>query len=187
VNSSLKVKIPVILFDDDARDVSITGNTTHVMPFAADYWSATGAKNSSWTISGNKIVARGTIVLPEDDNGPVGDGDADVFRFDGAKLASGTTRTTIKNLHFGEGDELVFVRYDKGTFDHVAGGNALQVNLDGNYARIDSIADLKELDAASSAVTISGQSSTGVLTVEIDQGSAVQLIDFHGIADVFLL
>jgi hypothetical protein len=192
VNSSLKVKIPVILFDDDARDVSITGNTTHVMPFAADYWSATGAKNSSWTISGNKIVARGSTP-PRAGDSPsptppagAGDGDADTFRFDGDALGSGRVVSTIKNLHFGEGDVLVFIRYDRDTFDHVADGNSLQVSADGTYARIDSIADLKELAQASSAVTLSGSPATGAATIEIDHGDTTHLISLQGLADALL-
>jgi hypothetical protein len=206
MDSTKAINLPVIRFADGSRDVTITGNVTYENPGAANNnWQLTGAKNSSWTISGNKIVSKSVqgssgqqssisvaVTVEEEDApsapeapaGTGGDGDADAFRFFGDELGGGRT-STVRGLDFGEGDTLTFLRYDAGTFKAFGGGNPLEANRNGDYVKLDSIADLKELDQASGDVSLGRSGDT--VTLSIDQGSATHRVVLEHLADAFLL
>ena len=101
-------------------------------------------------------------------------------------LAKGTNVSRL-DLDFDDRDALVFHDYKGGTFKQVAGGNPLQVSGDGTWARVDSIADLKELDTASTVVSISASKATDVVTVSITTGDAVHKIALEGLAHDYLV
>lgn len=201
--SSKAVNIPVILVDKDARDIEVTGNTTHQNPQAANYWG-TQKTPGAWTISGNKLaqlgakaadkkaVARLDQTVAEEPDAPAapaasgssskssGSGGADAFRFDGAKL-SGRQTKLLSGVDFAE-DEIVFIRYDDATFKAFSGGNKLQNSKDGTFVRLESLLDVQELVAASKAVSAVADRKADTLTLSVAQKDGVQtvVLDGHG-------
>jgi Right handed beta helix region len=162
---------PLINVTSDSRNVQIIGNTAPSVPDEA---------NSSWVVSGNKETGRGThwdggqngSAVANTGAGAIApsaalaeDGDGDVIRFSGLKLDKGVTKAAAE-VDFDAGDTLLFVSYDRGTFEG-AGGN-------GTHARIESLAELEALDEASSDVSLAEKA--GALIVEIDQGAATHRI-----------
>jgi parallel beta-helix repeat protein len=108
----------------------------------------------------------------------VGDGHADIFRFNSK---NGTDK--VSGLHFGEGDKLVLQEFDRGTFHDQAGGNPLVVKFDGMLTKIDSLADLRELDKASPKVSI--HTSGDTLVLDIDQKAGHHVLDLAGLGHAY--
>jgi hypothetical protein len=190
VKSTKVINTPAIRVESTSTDVEIKGNVTHVAPASSGRnWAPDKKANPSWTIEDNKIVKPGT--RPEDvatskpgtkpepaPNQPVdtkpgdGNGEADTFRFDGPKGGS----KTIKGVDFSEADQIKLIHFLDDTFDHIRGGNKIAVSLDGTYAAIDSVADLKELDAASDHVSIRETGEDSILITITQPGMAKHLI-----------
>jgi hypothetical protein len=186
IGSSKAVDVPVILVDHDARQVSITGNTTHKLPAAAGAnWQPGDYKTSGWTISGNKIVALGTdagsssagsgsggsVSKPVAPVDPVdGNGSADVFRYNGQNV-DGKKTTTFSGVDFKEGDTIVLTKFDAGTFHHHAGGNPMAISSDKSYAKLNSLTDIQELVDASKDLSAIFQKDTLILRVAQDDGT----------------
>jgi hypothetical protein len=176
-------------------------------------WQPTDKGEPGWTISNNKIVSIGTSVKTAESLAPnagasssvaapasspsevaaakvavasapaaaaADDGHADVFRFDGEK-AKGSGH--VDGLDFAAGDKLALIHYDAGTFHGHAGGNYLAAALDGTFAKIDSFADLRELDQASSKVSVHADGDT--LVIDIDQKGADHAIELAGLGHVY--
>ncbi len=185
------VTIPRIVVDDRAVDVKISGNTAHMI-------SDDGGK--SWSVGGNKIVARGEKAsqTPSRDSGTSGDdsgggakapqapqagldgdGRAETFRFDGDNV-KGLDRDKVAGLDFGEGDKLVLIDYDRNTFDDEwKDSNYVANSLDGRFVRIDSLADIHEIAAESRDIDVDVRGDTLVLT--IDQNSGTHQISLEGL------
>ncbi len=145
----------------------------------------------SWTISNNHIVSTGTTVPqaealldptpappnpPSDLPDPVGNGHADTFRFDAVGSPD-----VVKGLVFGEGDRIVLENYARGTFQGTAGGNVLDVTSDGTSVTIDSLADIRELDAASADVH-TRLGGLDKLVLDIDQAGGLHSIQLVAMA-----
>jgi hypothetical protein len=204
--SNSEIRIPLIRVASDSRDVTITGNVTHETPAASgNNWQELDTPGA-WNVSNNKIVAIGTTtkgapsasdkseapsktppVAPDtggdSDGGSSGGGNgkADSIRFDGDDVSR--SPSVIDSFDFGEKDKIVLIDYAKGTFKGKVGGNKLDVSSDGTYAKIDSLADLQELESRSSAVDIL-RGSNDTLIIEVAQkGEPDHLIHLAGYAD----
>jgi hypothetical protein len=204
VDSSRAVSIPVIRVDRDAEDVRITGNVGHAQPEAAGgNWQPAGG-GGGWSISGNKTVPLGSSgraqssgndggaavssvdapsPAPRDGDGDgngggSGDGEAEVFRFKGSAV-DGTERDRVA-VNFAEGDRLELIRYDRGTFDDVSGGNIVQNSKGGDFVRIDSLTDLQELVDSSRDIKASTQGDDLVLRIAQDDGVHQLVLDGLG-------
>jgi parallel beta-helix repeat protein len=187
-------RAPRIVVNPSADDVTITGNTTHSEPSAATgtNWASV-AKPGGWTISGNSTsgLGSGGEAPPvgggsgggggAPSTGGLGDGDADTFRFDGDRV-SGQTRAT-RDVDFGEGDRVVFSDYDRGTFKHSSGGNPVQLASNGTGVTLDSVADIREVNNRSGAVSVNTDGDD--LVLHIRQGSGTHHITFDGLADLY--
>jgi hypothetical protein len=167
----------------DSKNVQIIGNTAPSVPDEG---------NSSWVVSGNKETGRGThwdggqkgsaVANTGDSAGAIApsaalaeDGGGDVIRFSGLKLDKGVTKAAAE-VDFDAGDTLLFVGYDRGTFEGAGG--------DGTRAEIESLDELEALDQASSDVSLAEQA--GALIVEIDQGAATHRIALDLGSDLLL-
>jgi hypothetical protein len=174
---------PLINVTPDSKNVQIIGNTAPSVPDEG---------NSSWVVSGNKETGRGThwdggqkgsaVANTGDSAGAIApsaalaeDGGGDVIRFSGLKLDKGVTKAAAE-VDFDAGDTLLFVGYDRGTFEGAGG--------DGTRAEIESLDELEALDQASSDVSLAEQA--GALIVEIDQGAATHRIALDLGSDLLL-
>ena len=148
--STQEINIPVIRVHADSTDVSITGNITHRQPEPnGNNWFPTDKPEPGWIMANNTIVPLGTTPdNPPDPPDPTdpGNGRPDLFRFDNAGPAD------VVSVDFSEGDVIELFGYKGGAFHAQSGGNELIVTVNG--AVLDSLADLRELDTASAAVTI---------------------------------
>lgn len=176
-------------------------------------WQPTGKSEPGWTIANNKIVSVGTSLKTAESLAPgagapdsvksagaassatasvaetlsadtaaakvAADGAADTFRFDGNKGTGGQ----VNGLDFDTGDRLVLRHFDAGTFEALAGGNPLQVSAAGTMAKIDSLLDLRELDRASSKVSVHSDGDT--LVLDIAQKGADHVIELAGLAHAY--
>lgn len=182
------VTIPLIHVEQDAVDVTITGNIMHGAPVVANVsWAQVIGASPAWTINDNAIVK-----LDWNPGDPTvdpwaevrGNGQADEFRFKGTWVAT-TDRTDVNaNVNFEEGDTIVLINYEDGSFKGVWQGNPLNVNTPGNYAKIDSMVDLQELSATSPKVIASVSEDT--LTLDITQTGGVHHIVLEGLGQEFL-
>jgi parallel beta-helix repeat protein len=205
--SNADVRTPAIRVDSDSTGVTITGNVVHETPKpSGGNWQPTNKAEPGWTISNNKVVAHGTSVKTAESLAPsagapdavkaaapasaasassaaaaAGDsnGHGDTFRFHGDKAANGHA----DGVDFGEGDTVVLTHFDAGTFRGHGGGNYLAASLEGNYVKIDSLADLRELDSASSKVKIHTDGDT--LVLDIAQKGADHVIELAGLGHVY--
>ena len=195
--STSEIRTPVIAVMAASDNVSITGNTTHKTPMATGAnWQEVNSGPGGWTVANNKIVPIGTTVqnapsipsTPDDDEpapGPTpddgGDGTARISRFEGDQVDS--TPDTISGFDFGEGDRIVFIDYARGTFKGQSGGNLLDVSSDGTYARLNSNADIRELDSSSAAVRVlEGQNDALVIRIT-QSGEPEHVLQIAGYAD----
>lgn len=196
-SSKKTVNMPMILIDSDSKSVSISGNTVLKAPaIANDNWTILGTLSNN----GGKIVGLGASVS----NAAAAStseastlsasakmsaaalttaADADQFTFLGTSVDK--DKTSAATVDFSGGDTIVFNKYDGGTFDNVAGGNVLAVNSAGTYAKIDSIADLRELVTASKAVTAKVSGDT--LTIDIAQDTGVHHLVLAGLGHDYLV
>jgi len=188
IQSSKEINRPVVLVQEDARDVKVSGNIVLDAPSAAnDGWRSVKAA-AGWSLSSNKLVsldtkASGAVkdapskapVLEAPAQGgsqPGGSGDADDFRFNTGDKISGKRSVTFDGVDFDEGDRIILNKFEGGTFLDHAGGNIVVNNPEKTYVRIDSLTDLHEIVAASKRVTAHTQSNdTLVLHVEQSKGS----------------
>ncbi|MFO1144170.1 MAG: right-handed parallel beta-helix repeat-containing protein [Amaricoccus sp.] len=181
-------KTPVIRVSQASTQVSITDNFTHVAPAAsvANWQKVKSGPPADWIIENNQIVARGTTIdhlpdpKPDPDPTPptVGNGQADTFRF---SSAPGSTDVADR-VNFDEGDVIRLENYRGGTFFGQKGGNLLIVTIHG--AVIDSLADLRELQAASPKVHVSDGGDNS-LVLDIEQRSGVHSIHLPGLAHAY--
>jgi hypothetical protein len=201
--SSSEIRTPIISVMADSNDVTITGNTTHKTPWAtgANWQEVNSGIPGGWNVANNKIVPIGTTAqnapsvpgTPDDDDEPSpgpsptptpddgGDGRARTYRFDGDQVDR--TPDTLSGFDFGEGDRIVLIDYARGTFKGKAGGNKLDVSGDGTYARINSDADIRELDSASTAVRVlEGQDDALVIRIT-QRGEPEHVLQIAGYAD----
>jgi nitrous oxidase accessory protein NosD len=199
-NNSKPITIPIIHVDQDARNVVITNNIVNGAPIAADAnWQKVSA-GTAWTISGNTVVglswspsdasasagttststsAASTLVATD----APGNGLTDEFRFKGTSVTTDRT-DLVGDLRFDEHDTIVLINYEADTFKGVQGGNALEVDAAGSYAKIDSISDLQELVATSSKLDATVIGDT--LTLHVAQGAGVHDIVLHGLGEQYL-
>jgi hypothetical protein len=199
VDSDRAVAIPVIRVEDSARDVTITGNTTHKMPEAVssgnNWMLAADNAPSGWTISGNRIVPLGTDsggtgggtgggVAPPAPALPAGDGEADDFRYSGLNV-DGQERVAFKNVDFREGDRIILSGFDDGTFRHYSGDNAVSVSTDRGRVSINSLADIQEVVTASPDVRAVFQSTNDTLVMRIAQDDGTLDVALPGYANAY--
>jgi hypothetical protein len=159
--------VPHILVHNDSTGVTVTGNYTHMQPWPANaQWQQTKGE-PGWNVTGNHIVPTGTRLADIDHSG------GHTYRFDAIGAAD-----VVSGLDFGGGDVIELYNYPGGTFHAQRGGNDLKVTIHG--AVLDSTADLRELDAASNAVTIH-RGSGDTLVIDIDQPTgahSLHLLEF---------
>jgi len=134
--------------------------------------SSVAAAASSSTEAAAKVAAAPAVAAADD-------GQAETFRFHGGRMTDGH----VDGLDFGSGDKLALRHFDAGTFEGIKGGNHLQVSADGSFAKIDSFADLRELDRASSKVAVHADGDT--LVIDIDQKGADHTIELAGLGHVY--
>jgi len=157
---------PVIDVTPDSTGVVISGNTAHALP---------DKLGAGWTVTGNKLVTTSGTVSAAPDAGSVGtsgatggtpapadDGGTD-FRFTGSQ--SKGKADTVRDLDFADGDRIILKDYAAGTLKGYGDDNYLAVNRAGTYAVLDSQADLAELAAASSAVTLAAAGDGQLLRI----------------------
>lgn len=190
---------PRILVDRDSNDVQITNNTVVQEPSAVVVpgFSPTSTPGG-WSMSGNSLVSVSTGTASYEaglntgaggsggggtggggtggggggtgGGTDLGNGVADTFRFSGTRIDGDTTRR-LNDVDFSEGDVIKLGRYDVGTFEDMVGGNPVQNNVSGSYVRIDSLADIAELDQYSSAVSASVSGNDLTVTITQDRGT----------------
>ena len=106
------------------------------------------------------------------------------FRFKGSPVASGDRTDVEDNLNFDEGDAIVLINYEAGSFKGVRRGNKLDVNSSGTDAKIDSVTDLQELDHASPRLSASISGDTP--TLRITQSGGAHDIVLEGLGEEYL-
>lgn len=199
---------PVINVTPDSTNVKITNNTSPSIPDQGNstwYLSGnkeTGGTNWHWTggLSGSPVKNGGSTsgansnsasasapsvsTPPEADTPSVnlGNGKADEFRFDAAKISGGATKTAT-GVDFSDGDKIVLINYDNGTIKDVEGGNLVWHNKEGTYVKIDSLTDIQEIVAASPkiAAKVSGDD----LTLSIAQNDGTHHIVLDGLGQQY--
>jgi hypothetical protein len=201
VDSDRPVAIPVIRVEDSAKDVSITGNTTHRTPEAVsssnNWMSDDGKVAAGWTISGNRIVSLGTDSGSTGSGGAsgggsggggtstgTGNGSADYFRYSGGEI-DGRESAAFQGVDFGEGDRIVLRNFDAGTFRHYAGDNKMSINAAQSYVQLNSLTDIQELVAASKDVSAVFQTTNDTLVVRIAQDDGILDIALPGFAAAY--
>lgn len=144
--------------------------------------SASASASTSASSASSATLAAKTSDATVSHSG-TGDGDADSFRFYGSHV-DGSTKNTVSHLDFGDGDTIVLIGYDHGTFEDHNGGNEVWNNAEGTYVKIDSVADLRELATYSDAIHASVQGDD--LSLTIDQHSGSQTLLLLGLGDAYL-
>lgn len=110
-----------------------------------------------------------------------GNGHSDIFRFDGQTAS----RSRVGGLDFSEGDEIRLVDFPRGTFNHVPGGNDLEVSADGSSVVIDSLTDLQELDTLSPALRVRDLGDSGIQITINQPGHDKLVLTFDHMAQDF--
>ena len=124
---------------------------------APDAVKAAGAASAA-TVAAGALAAPPSLAL----SAAAADGHADTFRFYGDK---GTRRRMYgPRLRRGRQARAAPLRR-RAPSTTEAGGNALPVSADGTFAKIDSLADLRELDQASAKVSVHTSGDTLVLDI----------------------
>jgi hypothetical protein len=141
---------------------------------APDSVKAAGAAASVATASVAETLSADTTTAKV-----VADAAADTFRFDGQKGTGGH----VDGLDFDGGDRMVLRHFDANTFAALADGNPLQVSGAGTFAKIDSLLDLRELDRASSKVSVHSDGDT--LVLDIAQKGADHVIELAGLGHAY--
>ncbi len=201
--SKKAVNIPMIIIDNNAKNVSLSGNTVLKAPAIADEGSNwqpistipnTGSKivalgapvSSAATTSTSSASAATTTATTESTTtttttSAVSAADGDTFRFLGSRLGDGDTKTATVDF---DHDIVILSNYQDKTFAGIKGGNELVVDTGGNYAKLDSLADIKELDQASSAVSTKVSGDT--LILDITQSTGTHHIQLAGLGHDYL-
>jgi hypothetical protein len=190
------INIPMINASADSKNIVIQGNKVASVPEAQNTWTVTGnivgtksylhwsgdARNAPEIYSATNQKAGGNVgaaVRPEsggsidEDRAPVespvnagpSSGPSETFRVNHNQLKDGQ-QVFINDLDFSNGDILVFRNFSAGAFDATRGGNPIEVWKDGRAVKIDSIADLHELDAASNAVSVSSRGDQTIVDID---------------------
>ncbi len=120
---------------------------------------------------------------PVDPDEPTGDGVGADLRIKGDLRALYSGGVEIFGFDFAEGDELVFGRFDRGTFQDDRGGNRVDDFYRGASVRIDSALDIQEIVAHSPDVH--AYASGKDLIIEIDQNRGTAEITLIGLAAAF--
>lgn len=89
-------------------------------------------------------------------------------RIDGRRI-DGVVDFRIDGLDLGDGDELVFINFDRNTFRDKNGGNVVHNSADGSYVRIDDVMDLRELFVFSPAINAATTARDDALILSIAQ------------------
>ncbi len=135
----------------------------HRSAFLDDY-----AKRLDW--AGGDGKPGGDEVSPDADG---------VVRFGGAKIRTPTVSEVV-SLDLDDGDRIIFVNYDHGTFKGIPGGNPLVVNELGNYVQINDLADIDELLRVSPRVSAAADLKEDVLVLAIDKSTGLHEVAIHG-------
>lgn len=181
--STREVSTPVIRVHSASTDVSITDNATHKLPQASGAnWQPGKTVPADWIISGNTIIPLGDQPSPPPPPPPppppaAPARDPEHYRFD----KSGPT-DVVTGLDFGKGDTIELYGFKGGTFYGQKGGNFLLVTVNG--ALLDSVEDLRELDAASPKVSIH-DGGNDTLVIDIDQPGGMHSIELLAFAHVY--
>ncbi len=182
---------PVINVTPDSTNVKILNNTAPSVADRGDStWVVANNKETvpgayQWTNdikTGVKIANVGPFYGVLDKAGLPVDYDyhntyADSLSLQGTSVV-GTISSTVKGFDFLEGDTITFSGYEAGTFAQYEGGNALEVDITGSTARIDSLIDLQELSALSPYMEATVDGDT--LLISIAQTGGAQTIAIEG-------
>ena len=136
--------------------------------FLADY-----AERLSWAKGDSLPIPAGMTV---EQRSPDEDG---LIRFGGGMMQE-PTYSVVNSVVFDEGDEIVFVAYDPGTFSGVSGDNPLNVSELGRYVEVNSIADIEELVSSGAGVSVAVDWWRDVLILEIDKSTGSHMVALNG-------
>ena len=128
------------------------------------------------------VGGAGDDVLQGDSStGPAG---ADRFEFFGTQIEGGSDSDTI--LDFLKGDDiLVLSSFGAGTFGTGADGDNVEVTGAGTGTIIDSLQDIRELDAMSDNVTVTTNGNRLILTINNTAGGQ-EIITLNGLGDDYM-
>jgi hypothetical protein len=171
------INTPGIEVSPDSTKVVISGNSTSGRPIEVD---------SGWSAG-----RPGSGPAPEPAPGPsVGGGDGGGSGGGSnysAVMPSGDRTSVLRGVDLDDGDRILLKSFDAGTLKGLGGGNPLAVNKAGTYAVLDSLADIRELDLASAAVTTRTLAKSDTLVVDIDpRGPGSLELHLHGHGQDFL-
>ena len=180
--------------DGDALGFSVTGNSrfavkgSDLVVVAGADLTGNGDRQVNLTVSasdGHGGVAKANVAVTIKDTGSapppgddLGNGRADTFRFDLDRR-----QTVTRDVDFLEGDRVVLFDADRGSFQHRAGGNPLEVTNNGTRTVLNSTADVSELDESSSRVTTDIDGDDLVLIVR--QSNGTHRFTFEDMGDLF--
>ena len=206
--SSSDVRIPQIRVDQDSSGVAISGNVVHKTPGASGAnWQLTHKSEPGWSISSNKIVSIGTSLKTAEGLAPsagapdavkaavaasvstlsatVADASADTgshgdtFRFYGDKGTHGQA----DGIDFSAGDTLSLRAFNLETFHDQNHSSDLLVSAHGTSAQVESLAGLRQLDQASSKVSV--HTSGDTLVLDIAQTGPDHVIELAGLGHAY--
>lgn len=179
--------------------INVTPDSTHVKIINNTAPSVADLGNSTWILSGNKETASsayqwtkglpgtkipntggtaGSTTTDTPTEVELGNGHADEFRFQGAAVTDKVS--SVVHADFSEHDTMVFIGYDKGTFQDQGGGNLVWNNDAGNYVKVDSVTDLQELVHYSKAIDANVSGDTLTLTIKQHAGTHTLVLDGLG-------
>lgn len=185
--------VPLINVSKYSTDVSIHGNTVASVQTPQDgswsifgnivsgrrykHWDGTEDMFSRTTVKAGANAASTTLATTA--STATESAAAEESRVDGRDV-DGATRFAIDGLDFGGGDTLVLSHFERGTFQGISDENALAIWDNSRAVRIDALADVRELDRASSDVTVDVSDDTLILQIQQDDGLARIALDGHG-------
>ena len=182
-----EITIPRLHVEKSALGVTVTDNILNGPLIASDQaWRAVEGGGSGWTVRDNAVVKLNWQIgqATTDPWANVqGNGEPDEFRFKGTWVASGDRTDRESDLSFDEGDTIVLINYEPGTFKSVWKGNPLNVSSAGDYAKIDSVTDLQELVGTSPKLAALVADDT--LTLRVTQSGGVHDIVLDGIGQEY--
>lgn len=186
-NSTSEIWIPRLHVQENSQNVTVQNNILHGPVIIANQsWRDSAGATNDWTVSGNPIV-KVTWQIGQSTIDPwadvQGNGEADQFRFKGTAVALGSKVDQAPDVSFDEGDTIVLINYESGSFKGVWKGNPLDVNSTGDYVKIDSIVDIQELVSVSPKVTATVSNDT--LTLSIVQSGGTHDIVLAGLGDAY--
>ena len=182
----------MIRVDKDAKEVSITGNTTHKTPEAVESSTTTGSPTTTSRRAGRSRTTRSSPLGTDSGSSggcaaaaasqPVGaaggDGDgngkADDFRFNGDDIDGTGDVSPSPTSTSARATASCCRTSTRGTFLDFAGDNEVVVNAEKTYVRIDSLTDIQEIVTASQGREreLPDTNDTLVLRIAQDDGTA---------------